>query len=91
LQKKSVQFLTDDVILPLLDNKTRASIRAIQRLVIDLDEMRIQLDRNLHTTRSREDRPASTFATAKPLDRKKLAVEQAAEYLGIAKQTVYQW
>ena len=33
----------------------------------------------------------SVFTTAKPIDRKKLTVVQAAEYLGIAEQTVRQW
>jgi len=31
------------------------------------------------------------FSAAKAVDRKKLTVEQAAEHLGIAVQTVYQW
>jgi excisionase family DNA binding protein len=87
----TVQFLTDDVILPLLDKKTREATRAVQRLVIVLDEIRIQLDRNRHTTRSHEDWPPSAFAAAKPLDRRRLKVGQASEYLGIAVQTVYQW
>ena|SRR5208337_21558 len=31
------------------------------------------------------------FSTAKPLNRKRLTVPQAADYLGIATQTVYEW
>ena len=36
--------------------------------------------------------PASTVPLfSKPPDRKKLTVEQAAEYIGVKKQTMYQW
>jgi len=31
------------------------------------------------------------FSPVKPLNRKRLTVAQAAEYIGIAKQTLYQW
>lgn len=39
-----------------------------------------------------ESTPAKAlFSPVKPLNRKWLSVSQAAEYLGIAKQTLYQW
>jgi len=42
---------------------------------------------------SKETPPAAEplFSTKEPIDRKRLTVERAAEYLGIAKQTLYQW
>ena len=36
-------------------------------------------------------RSKPSFSTAKAVDRKKLTVKQAADYLGVAVQTVYQW
>lgn len=46
------------------------------------------------STPSSKPDPASTrvlFAPGKPVNRKRLTMNQAAEYLGVAKQTLYQW